>query len=98
MEENKPLYAPDKEPEPKISSKQRRRNATVQRKFVNHIKPGTKGRKLMSSLKIDRVNVAMQRMTGNQAIKFLHPRRLREAIINKTIPDGVFTPSGDVAQ
>lgn len=52
-----------------------------------------KGRKLIRKMKDNNIKLAFSRMTGNQAIKFLHPRRLRNAIINKTIPDGVFAPT-----
>ena len=56
-------------------------------------KQGLKGRKEMRKLSHFRTNMALGRMDGLQALKFLHPRRLRKAIIDKTIPDGTFTPS-----
>lgn len=55
--------------------------------------PKLKGRKSMRGLSRDAVTRAMQQQDGMQALKFLHPRRLREAILHKQIPDGTFKPT-----
>ena len=57
--------------------------------LTHHIKPGTKERKSMRSLKRDSVIKAINNMTGLQALKFMHPRSLREKVLQKQVPDHV---------
>ena len=66
-----------------------KRVARFQQQLTNRIPPTTPGRKSMRGLNIDAVKKAFDRQTGLQALKFMHPRKMRNVILQHQVPEHV---------
>ena len=73
-----------------MTSKQKeKRVARFQQQLTNRIPPSTPGRKSMRGLDINAVQRALNKQTGLQALKFMHPRKMRNAVLQHQVPEHV---------
>ena len=64
---------------------------TQKRKFIERKQNTLPG--AMRKLKRANVELAFSRANSIGALRHLHPRRLRNAIINKQVPEGTYKPT-----